>query len=353
MTGSTSLKMATIKTLTLEQEVEWRDLLSQNAEADVYFHPGYLKPLAQRGEGRPLLFVFTEGERVALHIVLLRPLDRLPFSHAFADKFDSISPYGYAGPLLPDPTWAGGFWKAWAEYAAAQGIVAEFIRFHPLLSNHEPFRDWVALRQAGSTIWMDLTVEVETNLSKSRRRHINYALRQGVKVERVGPEFIPQFTRMYQDTMRRKEAAAYYFFDEAYFHTLYEGLGEDFWLMRASAAGRDCAYKLCLRAPKFLHYHLGCSAAEMADYRADNLLYLESARAGQQAGCVKFHLGGGYRGEDSLFAFKALFSPHRAAFYVGQVVHDAAVVAELTHLAQAAGVMAEDPLFFPPYRSAR
>ncbi|MHA1568560.1 MAG: GNAT family N-acetyltransferase, partial [Alphaproteobacteria bacterium] len=62
---------------------------------------------------------------------------------------------------------------------------------------------------------------------------------------------------------------------------------------------------------------------------------------------------GGYRGEDSLFAFKARFSPLRAEFHIGRAVHDEAVMRELTETAQTAGKAEKDTAFFPPYRSGR
>jgi hypothetical protein len=110
---------------------------------------------------------------------------------------------------------------------------------------------------------------------------------------------------------------------------------------------------LCLRHGVNLHYHLSCSNEAMAKVKPVDLLIAETAKAGRAAGLQRFHLGGGYRGADSLMEFKSRFSPLRAGFFVGRAVHDAAVVAELTRLAQAAGAALADPQFFPPYRSRR
>jgi len=338
--------------LTLDQTDAWRAALARAGVNDVYYRTGYLRPLRDRGEGDPHLFVYDDGNTAAVHVTLLRPLSALPFAHPHGDRFDAISPYGYSGPLCSDPKHATKIWAAWNKIAREQNIVAEFVRFHPLLANHAAWVDAFEVRRAGRTVWMDLAGDVENNLGKSRRRDANYARRQGVVIERVGVDYLPAFGAMYRATMAQREADDYYFFDDDYFATLSDGLSDDFWLMRAHVDDVDCSYALCLRGGDLLHYHLSCSAEAMAETRSVNLLLSETAQRGQQAGCKRFHLGGGYRGEDSLFAFKARFSPHRADFHIGRAVHDEAIVDELTAVARENDVTGDGD-FFPPYRSRR
>ncbi|MDP8223468.1 MAG: GNAT family N-acetyltransferase [Candidatus Lernaella stagnicola] len=345
--------MAITRLLTTEDHEAWRALLADTHLGDVYHHPGYLATLAARGEGEPLLFVFESEQGRGLHAVLKRPLADLPFPHAFRDGFDAVSPYGYAGPVLESPAIAEVFWDRWSDAAQQLGIVSEFVRFHPLLANHAACAGLFDITQAGRTIWMDLADDPWQTVSKSRRRDAGYAQRQGVKVESVGLEHLSSFVRLYQETMTRVDATGYYFFDEAYFAALADGLGDDFRLVRAHLDGTDCAYALCLRHGERLHYHLSCTAEAMSHTRAVNLLLIETAVMARDAGLTQFHLGGGYRGEDSLFDFKSHFSPQRSPFFVGRVVHDETAVSALTGKAKAAGVVMNDSSFFPPYRSGR
>lgn len=345
--------MATIELLGLDRADHWRSLLEESGLGDVYHHPGYLAALAANGDGEPRLFYFRDAGCTALHVALWRPLSALPFAHPYADRFDAVSPYGYAGPVTDTPARAADVWRAWAETARANGLVAEFIRFHPLLLNHGAFADQLEVLAAGRTIWMDLTAPIETGISKSRWRDARWATRENVRVESAAHDRLPAFFEMYQATMRRKGAEAYYFFPWEYFTRLRDGLGSDFWLMRAHRGDRDCAYAICLRHRDRLHYHLSCSDEDLAQYRAVTQLLVETARLGRDVGLTSFHLGGGYRGEDSLFQFKSHFSPHRAPFFVGRARHDPEAIAQLARLAAAAGQAAVDPNFFPPYRSRR
>jgi hypothetical protein len=345
--------MATAELLTLNDADRWRARLAATRLGDFYHDPAYLAALAARGEGEPLFFHYAQGDCAGFHAVLLRPLAALPFAHPYAAAFDAVSPYGYAGPVISHADRAAEFWAAWREAAQARGIVAEFVRFHPLLRNHEPFAACLDVREAGETIWLDLAGDFEAGLSASCRRNVRLAARRGLVVERADFGRLPQFWEMYSATMRRKGAEDYYFFDLPYFERFRDGFGDDCWLMRAHADGRDAAYSICVRHRDLLHYHLSCSDDAMAKIKPVDSLLVETARIAQSDGVRKFHLGGGYRGRDSLHEFKARFSPERATFYVGRAVHDADAVARLTELAAAAGQAPADPNFFPPYRSRR
>jgi hypothetical protein len=345
--------MATAELLTLNDADRWRARLAASPLGDFYHDPAYLAALSARGEGEPLFFHYADGDGAGFHAVLLRPLAALPFAHPYAAACDAVSPYGYAGPVISRADGAADFWAAWREAARGRGVVAEFVRFHPLLRNHQAFAGCLDVREAGETIWLDLAGDFESGLSASCRRNERLAARRGLVVERAGFDRLPQFWEMYSATMRRKGADDYYFFDLPYFERFRDGFGDDCRLMRAHVDGRDAAYSLCVRHRDFLHYHLSCSDDALAKLKPVDRLLVETARQARAAGLRAFHLGGGYRGRDSLHEFKARFSPLRAGFFVGRAVHDAAAVAHLTALARAAGRAPSDPSFFPPYRSSR
>ncbi len=342
-----------IELLTLDQADRWRALLARWPLGDVYHLPGYVAALAARGEGEPLFFHYEQGGVVAHHVVLLRPLSALPFVHPYADRFDAITPYGYAGPVLNEPGYAAEVWAAWSAAAHDRGIIAEFVRFHPLLANHEPFATVFDVRAAGQTVWIDLARDFFAEFSPSCRRNVRLAARRGLTVDRVEPSLLPRFWAMYCATMERKQAENYYFFDQDYLHRLFAGLGDDCWLLRCGHGSTDAAFTLCLRHGESLHYHLSCSDDSQAKVKPVDLMLAEAARLGVAAGLRRFHLGGGYRGADSLLEFKSRFSPLRGAFFVGRAVHDDNTVRELTALARAANEAPADTNFFPPYRSRR
>jgi hypothetical protein len=152
------------------------------------------------------------------------------------------------------------------------------------------------------------------------------------------------FVPLYEDTMRRAGATAFYFFAPAYWDAL-ERAG----VVRFEARLEDVlvASALCLASPPWLHYHLGASSDEGRRIGAMTLLFLEAATWARGRGYERFHLGGGVGGrEDSLHEFKRRFDPGGLVdVAVGKAVHDAETYARLS------GGNASLDGFFPAYRA--
>jgi len=84
---------------------------------------------------------------------------------------------------------------------------------------------------------------------------------------------------------------------------------------------------------------------------ASNLLLFEVALWAKRRGIKYFHLGGGYQPNDSLFKFKASFSPQQEQYYIGKVIHHPEYYQYLnTRRLAARGDSANDLEFFPEYR---
>ena len=131
---------------------------------------------------------------------------------------------------------------------------------------------------------------------------------------------------MYEGTMRRQGAKAFYFFPDAYWKVLLGRCSENLLMLEAVLDDKVVAAILCLVGPQYLHYHLGASEDEGRLVGASNRLLLAAAEWGRDRGLAAFHLGGGLRGasESSLFVFKQRFDPTTAPldFHVGRWVHD-------------------------------
>ncbi|MHA1569822.1 MAG: hypothetical protein ACTSXZ_10150, partial [Alphaproteobacteria bacterium] len=61
--------MSKAEILTLNQSDAWRETLAR-VGGDVYYEPAYLRALAQRGEGEPILFAYQDDRGAAAHAVL-------------------------------------------------------------------------------------------------------------------------------------------------------------------------------------------------------------------------------------------------------------------------------------------
>ena len=154
------------------------------------------------------------------------------------------------------------------------------------------------------------------------------------------------FVELYEETMRRQDAAPFYFFPPAYWEQLLR-LGERLVVFDAVLDGELIASSLCLATRPWLHYHLSATSERARTTGASNLVLFEAAKWAQARSFSCFHLGGGLGGrEDSLYEFKRRFDPagsREAA--IGKAVHDPARYADL------AGDPSADAIgFFPAYR---
>jgi hypothetical protein len=251
---------------------------------------------------------------------------------------DLITPYGYGGP-------AGGdlavFWPAYDAWCREQGIVTTFLRFHPLLGNQAGAP--IHVEELAPTIGWRLDGDLLAGMHQKHRNVVRKAEKAGLTVEpHTG---VAGFQPLYEETMRRAGAAAFYFFAREYWSAL-DRLADGLLRFEARADGEVAASALCLASPPFLHYHLGAASDEGRRLGATTFLLYGIARWAQEHGYRRFHLGGGVGGgRDSLHEFKRRFDPGgECPMAIGKAVHDPAAYRAL------GGDPDELSGFFPAYR---
>jgi GNAT acetyltransferase-like protein len=249
---------------------------------------------------------------------------------------DAVSPYGYPGFSVNgevaelDP---GGI-----DFSRS-GLVSVFVR-HRL--------DLVPL--AGSTERNVVQIHDPALKPKSRpsdRRQVRRNLEAGYAVELVpGDEASPDrraaFLDLYEQTMRRTDAAPHYFFGAEYFARIFGA--ERTWLALATdPEGIPAAASLACVSDGYLHYYLSGSAdAHLADSPMKNVV----ARLIQHANELELplNLGGGITAGDALEEFKRGFANRTLAWRTSEIVCDPERYAALTGDRDPGG-------FFPAYRA--
>jgi serine/alanine adding enzyme len=311
--------------LTEVEPEAWNSLLAELGLVDVYLTREYVETSCRLEPGRPLFLRAGDGVFAAI----LRD-----------DPTDVITPYGYGGPV------GAGFWKPYEDWCRASGVVTTFVRFHPLYANHRDAPPSVQVEQLGGTVaWrLDEHEDLFERMHRHHRRVVRRALAAGVEpTAALSPEGLDRFRSLYEQTMGRQGASAFYYFSPEYWRALETDLRKHVVLFEA---GEDAAL-LCLAAPPWLHYHLGASSEAGRKLGASTLLFLEAARWAQELGYTHFHLGGGVGGaRDSLYVFKRRFDPGgELEAAIGKAIHDRQAYARL------AGTAAILDGFFPAYRA--
>ena len=327
---------------------EWDERLDLHGLTDAYLSRGYLVASAELDAGAATLLVLESGGGGVAFPLLVRSI---PDHNGLRD---ATSPYGYGGPIGfgGTPPWEA-FHAAYERWCRDNRIVSTFVRFHPLYENQRHAAPLMRVESLRGTVgWrIDPERDILAQLHENHRRSVTHGYRRGLRVaeKQVEDDGMAGFRALYQSTMERAGAAAFYHFPDAYWHSLRAGLGPDLSLAEISdERGEVLAAALLLRTPPWLHYHLGASTLEGRRVGATAALFVSVARSAQEEGFRVFHLGGGIGGSaDSLLRFKLRFDPgglRESA--IGKQIHDVDVYRRLTGMSDTSG-------YFPSYRMGR
>lgn len=244
---------------------------------------------------------------------------------------DWQSAYGYGGPIVVDLEGQSldACWQAIDSIARQRRVVAEFVRFHPLLENHRVYPGTV--RGDRPVVQVDLKV---ANLLASYGGRARTAVRKasalGLQSQWLSQaDAKRQFPDFYRRGMAQIGAEDFYLFSDAYFEALLE-LPEAMTLS-VDRGGEPVAMGVFLFGPAVAEYHLSATSGQGRATGATNLLLHAAAERAQQAGLTTLYLGGGTdnRGDNPLLRFKSSYASPQSTFHVGYRIHDADVYGRL------------------------
>jgi hypothetical protein len=312
----------------------------------------------QTGERAGLYVHESEGATI-VRPFLRRSMSILPFSDPDDAGLEDILTPEYTGPLSMgsvDPGLAEDQRREFSAFCRENAIVSEFAHLHPFDVDPELLcADDVTLDR--EIVYVDLEVgENEmwrTQYSRACRYSIHRAERENVRVfEGVGEEHVREFHRIYTLTMDQVGADRSYYFPLDYFLGFYERLPDNARFVLAELGGRIIAGSLFLHDDRHVYYHLSGSDRSFRRVRPVNAIIHHAILWARAAGKRDLILGGGYRPNDSLFEFKASFSPLRAGFHVYRHVHMPEAYERLCAAwSRHHGSEIRDDVYFPAYRA--
>jgi hypothetical protein len=169
--------------------------------------------------------------------------------------------------------------------------------------------------------------------------------------------YLDAFVEIYHETMRRVGAAPGYFFPLAYFHKLFDSLGERSHLFVCLHEGKVLCGGVFVECGGILQYHLGGTSNDALKFAPMKLLH-DDVRVWANGRDLRFyHLGGGatMQPDDSLLHFKLGFSGVTHDFTVWRWVLLGDVYrrlcAETSRWNKQNGLATANARFFPEYRA--
>lgn len=342
-----------IRVYDIQQAKVWDDIVTGFESYDVYYLSGYVKAFQIHGDGDPLLLYYEVDGLKAIYVYMKRKT-------AIEGYYDSVTPYGYGGVLFDGDTSEANlqaFWKTYVEKMKEEGIVDNFVRYHPVLANAIPMKQISTVIDLGKTIAFDLASPevIWENIISKNRNMIRKAEKNGITIEHgKGMDFFDQFTAIYNATMDKDHAEEYYYFKRPFYESIHNDLNDNYEMFYAMYEGRPIAMSIMIFANGRLNYHLSGSDIEYRNLAPSNLLLYKAALWGYEQGCKTFHLGGGVgSGEDNLYKFKAAFNKNSDyQFSIGKEIFDQEKYDELVALrAKQDPDFNPESKFFPLYRS--
>ena len=347
----------------LQEKKKWYDYLNKLESKDIYYTPEYCEIFQRNDKGTAKLFVYQKNGYLVYYPFLIRKINDLPFLKSLQFRFseelyDITTPYGYGGPITnaigakDQQEVLQGFERCFAEFCFENFIITEFVRFHPILKNHE-FYSSVQKRHLRNTIFVDLTLneaEIYQNYLSRNRNSIRKAEKSGLTVRIKPKQELDKFISVYYATMAKKAADEYYFFSEQFFKNTMNLLEDRIELVEVCYGNRMISAGLFLYYNDFVHYHFSGSAKEFLNLAPNNFMLDFMVKHAIQKGCKIFHLGGGVTNceNDSLFKFKKSFNKNgEMEFYIGTKIRNPEIYKEIiSHIP----TFLEDD-YFPLYRS--
>ena len=337
---------------------QWNAIVTSFAQHDVYYLSGYVKAFHIHGDGEPYLLYYTGNGLKAIYVFMKRQT-------AIEGYYDSVTPYGYGGVLfefgISNPEQQKRalqtFWKEYAAIMAEEGIVDNFVRYHPVLGNAVPMKQISTVIDLGKTVAFDLSSPdvIWENIISKNRNMIRKAEKNGIEIRHGKDlELFKDFKRIYNATMDKDHAEEYYYFGDAFYESIHNDLHDNYEMFYAVMNGEVIAMSIMLFANKQMHYHLSGSLMEYRHLAPSNLLLYKAALWGCEQGYKTFHLGGGVgSGEDSLYKFKAAFNRKSDyQFSIGEEVFDQQKYDELVaERASRDDGFDRESRFFPLYRA--
>ena len=328
---------------------EWISFFDALTNKGFYHSLDYIKLLERANFGKAELLVYQRGNEFVYYPYFsnsLVQLDLYPCFDWLSKYSDITSSWYYGGPLMTvcDEGFAETFRTAFHEYCIESGIVSEFIRFDPYLSNHLNMDMDVVLNPEREVVYINLfdsEEEIFSRFKRKCRKNYRKALNNGVRVVyKDNKADLLKFAKLYQAEMHRKGASQGYFFEYDFFDSLINDFDNTFFIS-IYVGDHLAGGSIAVQSGKIVHDYLRTTLPEFWPFRINDFLIVENIKFFKSLGIEKYDLKGGRPG---VFEFKRSFSNLTMQYYLGSRIHIREVYDLLVDRANASSD------FFPIYR---
>lgn len=324
----------------------WQSLIDllPREHCDIHYTPAYAR--VQSRLGKVLAASYVWGDYFILQPFMLRE----------GSQKDIVSLYGAGGPVTNmtngvSPQLWERFDEQFAKWREQNSIICEYAQLHPLLRkgqrnllNEAPF----TIEYVKDAVWVDANLsdtKLLESFSRNRQRGVKAAQEAGIKIGRTDNPDV--FINAYKASMARLNMSDRWKYPDAVWWAHFTELSPEYLtiLVAQKLDGEVEASLLLLHAYGRTYAHF-LGSYNTGILGVNDLLYYESMKLGRDLGDTVYFIGGGTtaKADDSLLAYKAGFSEHRA-----QICTYKRIFNRQAYETACAGI--KPTTFFPAYRA--
>ncbi|MFD1031249.1 GNAT family N-acetyltransferase [Metaplanococcus flavidus] len=304
----------------------WQQILDLFKIRDIYFTRDYLLSALKLDPGEAMLFYYIDEEG---HGEIVYPFIKRQLMNEETSYYDITSPFGYGGPFLKinndASKLAANFIRTFSEYCGSERILAEFIRFHPVLNNAAFFTDQIEMISVHDTY----TLQLNANLSESeaiKNSGMESEKANGFSFKKLGTvKHMFEFLVLYYSTIRKNEEKDnYYFFTNDYFESLVSSLGPDLQLFGIYKDSKLLAAAYVLAKGETIYHHLSGKSEDEIPGEAETELLNNIAEWGASSGFKYFHIGNKnlLASSGSGESIQQPYSIMASTYFIARLIHD-------------------------------
>lgn len=322
------------KLLDLSNKKEWSKYISKLPELqqDIYYTPEYYELYEKSGDGKAQCFIFEKDGDIALYPFLINSVNKLGYK-LDDEYYDIQGAYGYNGVVSSsyDLDFRTNFYKYFKEYCTKHNIIAEFIRFNPIIENHKFCVKDVPI-YALDNVLIDIQFSIDDIWMKSFdngvRKAINRGKRNNLTFEcytgkEINDELLEEFIKIYHSTMDRNEANIYYYFTSEYFWNVIKQLPHNSLFSFVKKKDKIISVELNYYSELYAYGFCGGTLSEYFKFSPNSFLRFELIKVLKDLGVIYYSIGGGLTKDDSKYKFKKSFSKNiESKFYIGKKIYN-------------------------------
>ncbi len=310
---------------------EWKQIVKNK---EIYYQWEYVDAFYKNGDGEPFLVYAKNKDNYVFNVYLKRDIanvEKLKGEIETNKYFDISTPYGYGGVDIvgeKNDELLKYFYSEFYKYCNKNNIISEFVRLNPLSNNYKLYKDTdYEIVNISKTIYINLEnqEQIWEDMESKCRNKIRKAQKNGLVIKSgFTKEMFKEFFELYNETMKRDNATEYYYFSKDFFESIYINMKNNAKLYIVYYQEKAINALLVIYNETNANYHLSGSLSNFMNLGANNLSLYEVAKDLCNKGYKKFHLGGGYGGDDSpLLKFKKGFNKKgELNFYIAKKIFD-------------------------------